>query len=74
VIRRVFAEQRCWPGLARLMAAIEERGVVIREAYVLAHAFVPLIGDRREVQIYSRPARQPLHLPGSTAPGRGETP
>ena len=57
VLRPVLEQQRRGTDLTRLMAAIEERGVVTREAHVLAHAFVPLVGDRHEVGIGGRPQR-----------------
>ena len=57
VLGRVFEQRRRRTDLTRLMAALEERCVVTWEAHVLAHALVPLIGDRHEVGIGSRPQR-----------------
>jgi hypothetical protein len=55
VLRGVLEEQRRRTDLTSLMAAIEERGVVTREAHLLSHAFLPLVGNRREVRIGGRP-------------------
>src|SRR5689334_18779425 len=39
------------------MAAIEERRVVMREAHVVAHTFMPLVCNRYEVEIGGSPQR-----------------
>ena len=54
VILTILEQQRSRTGLAGGMAALDEGGMVGREADVYPHGFVPSVGDRREARVKGR--------------------
>lgn len=54
VLRSVLKKQRSRSNLTRLVAALQKGCVILRKTHALAHALVPLIGDRHETGVSRR--------------------